>query len=129
MKKVRVPFQTLKGKTFKKIDFSSWKTEMIFHCSDGTVYEQAHEQDCCEDVWLEDVCGDLSDLLDTPILEAEEVSNDEEPPAEFGVTTNPNNDSWDWTFYKLSTIKGTVTIRWFGCSNGCYATDASLFKL
>jgi hypothetical protein len=130
MKKNRVPFETLKGKTLKKIKHDNWEDEITFHCSDGTVYVQKHERDCCEDVWIEDVCGDISDLLDTPLLVAEEVSNEEESPvSDFGVTTNPNNDHWDWTFYKLSTIKGTVTIRWFGCSNGCYAIDATLFKL
>ena len=76
-----------------------------------------HWQDCCESVTIEDVVGDLADLVGEPILIAEEATSDENPD---GVET----DIWGtctWTFYKFATRKGSVTIRWYGESNGYYS--------
>jgi len=70
-----------------------------------------HEQDCCESVSIDDINGDLDDIMNSPILLAEEVINSGEN--EWGTET--------WTFYKLSTIKGTVVIKWYGESNGYYS--------
>ena len=95
-----------------------------FTCSDGTRYKMLHYQDCCESVYIEDICGDLELLLHSPILLAEEVSYKDENPPE--VRDIPYaDDSTTWTFYKLSTINGSVTIRWFGSSNGYYSESVS----
>ena len=64
----------LMGKTVIKIDKSS--DVLIFHCETGEVYKMYHSQDCCEHVSIDDICGELDDLIGTPILLAEEVSND-----------------------------------------------------
>lgn len=50
---------------------------------------------------------------------AEEVSS--EPPEDFDES---NYDSYTWTFYKIGTTKGTVTLRWFGRSNGGYYSES-----
>lgn len=71
-----------------------------------------------------DIVGDLDDLLDTPILLAEKVTNEQNtnPP---GVKIPEYQYSFTWTFYKLATIKGYVTISWYGASNGYYNESVS----
>lgn len=82
-----------------------------------------HLQDCGESVQLEDVAGSVEDLIGSPITQAEEVSSGGEnaddlaPP---GYKPPQYRDSWTWTFYKLATVKGYVTLRWLGESNGYY---------
>ncbi|KKN69787.1 hypothetical protein LCGC14_0437330 [marine sediment metagenome] len=108
--------EELIGKTLIKIDKSA--DEIIFHTSDDVTYEMSHYQDCCESVTVDDICGDLNDLLNTPIVQAfEKTNSDENPP---GIDKE-YQDSFTWTFYTLSTTKGTVTIRWYGESNGYYS--------
>jgi hypothetical protein len=95
---------------------------IYFESSDGRNFIMRHDQDCCEAVFIEDICGDLSDLIGTPILMAEEVSNssDDNDPDDRGPLKG-YDESYTWTFYKFSTIKGSVTIRWYGSSNGYYS--------
>jgi hypothetical protein len=106
------------GKTVKSIKNNNNK-ELIFECSNERKYRLFHEQDCCEDVSIEDICGELSDLVCSPILQAEEITNELANP--FGIIINNKKaESFTYTFYKFGTIKGYVTLRWYGTSNGCY---------
>lgn len=106
----------LRGKTITKIEGMNKDSDNItFHCSDGTVYYMYHEQDCCESVYIEDVCGDPTCLIGNPLLVAEAVSSNDSPPL------NKYDESYTWTFYHLATIKGYVDLRWYGSSNGYYS--------
>ena len=117
-------FIELKGKVLKEIKgLETGNDEVRFFTEGGNVYRMYHEQDCCESVSIEDVCGDVEDLIGSEILVAEEINN-----LDLGKL-----DEWDeyytWTFYKLATIKGYVTIRWYGTSNGCYSESVDFEKV
>ncbi len=110
------------GLVFNKIEVIDGR-EIFFTDVDGDIYKMFHYQDCCEDVRVEDICGVLDDLVGSPILFAEETknTNDDDP--------SPYIDHITWTFYKLSTIKGNVTIRWYGSSNGYYSEEVNIIKV
>lgn len=119
----RKAFEELVGKILKTVENTG--DEIIFTLTNDEQYKLYHEQDCCESVYVEDVVGELSDLVGSPILMAEEVSSDEPPPDRDGYMP----DSYTWTFYKLATINGYVTIRFFGESNGYYSESVDFCKL
>ena len=101
--------------------------ELLFTLADGRRFAFAHNQACCESVGIEDVIGDLTDLIGSPLTMAEEVTHEGENPE--GVPAKDYQYSWTWTFYKFATVKGYVTLRWYGESNGYYSEDVSLYEL
>ena len=114
-------FSDMVGRVCTAIIGDEGSDELVFFFDlDGWKMTMYHKQDCCEDVEIEDIVGDLNDLLLTPILKAEVVESGDPPPA--GRVT----DSHTWTFYKLATAKGYVDIRWFGSSNGYYSEGVSV---
>lgn len=115
--------EELIGKTLIKIDEES--DEIIFYTSDDERWKMFHCQDCCESVTVEDICGDLQDLIGVPIIQAFEKTSNENPED----VKLEYQDSFTWTFYTLSTIKGTVTIRWYGESNGYYSESVNVGKM
>jgi hypothetical protein len=112
----------LVGKTLKSIN--KVDDEIIFELEDGTIYKMYHETDCCEYVTIEDINGNLQDLVGTPITLAEETSN-----SDHFNEKDEGSESFTWTFYKLATVKGYVDIRWLGQSNGYYSESVSFIKL
>ena len=118
-------FNTLKGLTLKSIDVNKDRDQITFVTDDGRVFEMYHSQDCCESVSIEDINGDLADLVGSPILVAEEATNSDSNPEGVDPKRIEWQDSFTWTFYKLATIKGSVTIRWYGSSNGYYSESVS----
>lgn len=107
-------FEDLQGKTLLSVESAGHCSMLTFLTDDGWKYVQQHHQDCCEQVTIESIDGDLDDLVGTPILMAEEITQKDPDASEYGVG--------NWTFYKLATVKGYVTIRWYGSSNGYYST-------
>ena len=94
-------------------------TEGSVKTIDNRHFTLNHEQDCCEDVYLTDICGDLNDICNSPLLQAEEIIQENGPNSDDRV------ESETWTFYKFATIKGRVTFRWYGESNGYYSETVS----
>ncbi len=150
--RVDANFSELKGKTLKKAENNG--DEIVFTTTEGEVYHQVYYSDCCASCSVEEIHGELQDLVGTPILMAEEVSS-EAPSAEvidlrkalykaakaewkgapkdfywYGPSSENGwrDESETWTFYKLATINGSVTIRWYGSSNGYYSESPTFEK-
>lgn len=132
---MEIPFSVLVGKTFTKIEIDkNYSKSILFTCSDGSEYSMYHAQDCCEQVRLEEVIGDVEDLLNTPICIAEGTCNaknecnSENGLLYVGYDDGAEDDFYTWTFYTLRTQKGTVVLRWKG-DNGesdCYSAVVML---
>jgi hypothetical protein len=114
----------LMGKTLASVT-KEGDDRLVFTTSDGEKYALYHSQDCCENVSIDDITGDLNDLTGSPITKAEEVTSNENPA---GVTKE-YQDSFTWTFYHLATAKGYVTVRWYGESNGYYSESVYFAKV
>ena len=124
-KSYHTEIEQFKGLTFTKIENSA--NEEIIFTTETACYYMKHDQDCCKSVSIDDIEGELEDLVGTPILVAEEVNSDDEPFKRDELGSVP--DSFTWTFYKLATVKGYVTIKWYGESNGYYSESVSINKV
>ena len=89
--------------------------EVIFTSSCCRKFKMYHEQDCCESVYVSDVCGDTSDLVGAAVVSAEERI------IELKTMTA--------TFYDIQTTAGSVTIRWNGESNGYYSESVDIEEI
>lgn len=112
--------KSMLGRVFTRVEGSVGSGEMVFVAQDGARFTFTHYQDCCESVDINDIVGDLQDLVGEPLLIAEEASNADGPEPEYA-------DSYTWTFYKFATRKGYVDVRWLGESNGYYSESVDLF--
>lgn len=117
-------FSDLLGQTIQSVERLKVGSDYVtFLTKERNKYDMYHDQECCEDVSVEDIVGDVEDILGLPILIAEEVTNAEWPS---------KGDVWgdeEWTFYRLGTEKGIITIRWYGTSNGYYSTGVTFEQI
>jgi hypothetical protein len=94
--------------------------ELYIFTEDDQVFRMLHHQDCCESVYLEEFIGEVDDLRGAMVIKAECVSE----------CKDYGEDDWGcnsgtYTFYKIQTTKGFVTLRWLGESNGYYSERVS----
>lgn len=110
----------LEGKVIKSITGGlTGGDEIIFTCEDGSIFKMHHEQECCESVTIEDTDGDLQDLVGQYVIDASERTQSQDA----------NSGGETWTFYIIRTVKTSITIRWYGVSNGYYSESVSFTKI
>ena len=109
------------GRTLKSVSVinNESNNKIIFEFEEGQKYEMSHQQYCCEDVYMEDIAGNMANLIGRELIMAEEVQ-------EFG---EKEDGTFTWTFYKLATELGYVTIRWYGESNGYYSETVDIEEI
>jgi len=101
-----------------------------------------HYQQCCESVYIAEIIGDLSDLINTPIIDVQILTNenntiDKNVIRELEDKERPrlNKDAEiaiedaSWTFYKITTNKGDVVFRWCGVTDSCYSIDVGFYEI
>jgi hypothetical protein len=119
MPSIYVDFSELKGKVIKKIVYEKKYCSAIEFHTDDKIYTLTHEQDCCEQVYVEDICGSLENLIGSPILLAEKVEGE--------IKEKSEDERILWTFYKLATIHESVTIRWYANLETYYSVDVDFY--
>lgn len=117
---MKVQVKDLVGRVIENIE-QEGRDELRFIMRDGDVYLMHHVQDCCEGVYIEDISGELDNIIGEPLTMADESTNSDNPP--------DHSESHTWTFYKFATIKGFVDIRWLGESNGYYSEGVDFVKV
>lgn len=122
MRWVSVPIEALKFQKIVHVDgMEEGSDYLTIRCDSGRVFRMFHEQDCCEVVQIVDIDGEEADLIGGYVINAEAVVG--ETPAD--DEDRHYDESYTWTFYKIDTNKGGVTLRWLGESNGYYSEEVS----
>lgn len=123
----------MQGLTLKEVVVDNTNDRITFHTTCDQQFRMLHHQNCCESVCIEDIEGDWNDLLNLPLVVAEEVSDAEQQVLNLliGVPDKSadSDSSETWTFYRLATAKGWVIIRWYGTSNGYYSESVDFERV
>ncbi len=97
------------GQVIVKIEKSD--EEIVFHLENGKIWRMLHYQDCCENVFVDEILGDFDSILNEPIIHTFERTNN----------GGSCGGSATWTYYTIGTHQNLVIIRWYGTSNGYYS--------
>lgn len=130
---VPITVSDLIGKTLFHIERSKdHKDEVLTFYGHGFAYkmfssENNHGNDV--EVIIDDIIGDLDDLINSPILVAELVTSQHDDPNPLLPPKKDNRGSWVWSFYKFATAKGYVDIKWWGTSNGYYSERVCFMRI
>jgi hypothetical protein len=105
MSDTNAPIFALIGETLTRVDRTQGEDGDVldFTTQSGRKFRMFHSQDCCECVRIEDVCGDLSDLIGAPIIQAEET------PGRSTVWPQPRGR---WSCGGLASQTGFTRSRW-----------------
>lgn len=132
----KVNISDLNGKTITNIEVDRVHPKIFLDCSDGTEYLLFRHEDWSEEQSILNINGDPQDLIGNPLLIAEEVTNNGsvrwiKNKLVIDCVAKPtkvHDESFTWKFYKLATIKGSVSLRWYVQSNSCYSREAIIFR-
>lgn len=110
------------GETIVSVSGNRHDEEFVVRTASGLVFTFYHNQDCCEDVYLEEIIGDIDDLIGHTVVMAEETCSNDEV---VGVSCY-QGESFTWTYYRMATERGLVVLRFFGSSNGYYSESVTV---
>lgn len=106
-------YKQLIGREILNIAVSEDELYFVF---DEIIVIWNHEQDYNEYVYIEDIAGDLKNLIGTPLVMAETYYH----------KADTYGGSETYTYYTFATVKGKVVIRWHGESNGHYSESVDM---
>lgn len=110
----RPKFEELLGKTLVKVESNVDESlhYVTFETKDGIYRLQGDRGECSDDItYIESVDGDLQDLVQAECVKSSHYNG------------NEAHETHQWCFYKLATVKGSVTICWREVNSGYYTVD------
>ncbi|WEM34239.1 hypothetical protein [Xanthomonas phage X1] len=113
-----VPLDDLIGLTLERVEKTN--DQIDFHTTCGKHFVMFHQQNCCENVYIDAIDGDVHALVGSPIRSATVESNSDE---------TRQYDSVTWTFYRIRTEREFVHITWRGSSNGYYSERVDFVRV
>lgn len=122
-------FSDLTGKTIIKIEGAEvGSNEIRIFCSDGSIYLMLHLFEDDEEVYVENISGEIHSIINSPITMTEKVilmdcdMTEERKDLLERMKSMYVASSYTWIWFKLSTETSEVMIRWFATSD-FYAED------
>lgn len=107
--------KAMEGKLVYGIIVDRTENTIRFQFSDADVILY-HQQECCEDVVIDDINGNFDDMVGDILLIAEERISEYEEYSESNT----------WTFYTFRSLRESVDVKWHGSSNGFYSEGVDI---